>query len=283
MRERSRALRRFRRNPGSLVGLGLVAAVLTVALLGPWVAPHDPATIHEGLLSPADGTPVAKAPGHWLGADLIGRDLLSRLLHGGRTSLGVALAAAVVAVALGLGVGLAAGWLGGALDALAMRGVDVLLSLPFLLVAITLHRAVDRPGPIALALLLGALSWTTLARVVRAKTLEVRALPFVEASRLLGSTPWNTLRQHVLPNVLGPVAILATTLVARLVLFESAMSFLGLGVAPPAASWGAMVQEAQDMIGHAPRLVAWPGGLIVLTVFGFNLVGEGLRDALDPR
>jgi len=273
---------RLRRHPGAAVGAVLVGTVLALAAIGPLAAPYDPAAIQPGGLDELDGTPSQPSERFPLGTDGLGRDVLSRLLHGARVSLTVALVATVIAVVVGVGVGVTAGYAGGWLDFVSMRLVDTLLALPFLLLAITARRAVEDPGLVVLCLLLGLLSWTPMARVVRARALEVRSLAFVEAARGLGMPEARILWVHVLPNVFGAILVLGTTLVARMVLFESAMSFLGLGVQPPQASWGSMVSEAYGIMAWSPWPVVYPGVLIVVTVFGFNLLGEALRDALDP-
>ncbi len=277
-----RAWERFRTNQSALIGATLVALVVAVALFGPFFAPFDPdAQLADGLR--ADGTPAVPGATLWLGGDSMGRDELSRLLWGGRISLAVALTATLVALLLGVTIGLLSGWRGGWLDAVAMQVADISNSIPFLLLAIAIHRVIARPEMGTLAVLLGVLSWTTMARVTRAKTLAVRDLDYVQAARALGVTEARILARHVLPNVLAPALVLATTLVAQMVLVESAMSFLGVGVAPPTATWGSMLQDAQTLFGSAPRLIAYPGALILATVFGFNLLGEGLRDAFDPK
>jgi len=280
-----RAWRRFRKNKGAITGFVLVVFVTLTAFTGPLFMPHDPDTQFRDTLLHDDGTP--KAPGdvegHPLGSDSIGRDLLSRLLDGGMVSMQVAFVATGLAVFIGLLVGVATGYFGGPIDFSAMRLVDVLLSLPFLLIAIAIKRVIDDPSLWTLYVLLGLLLWTTLARVTRAKTMQVRELEFVQAARALGMSHVRILLRHVLPNVLGPAIVIGTTLVAHVIIIESAMSFLGIGVEPPQASWGSMLREGQDMLSHAPRLVLFPGLLIMATVFGFNLLGEGLRDALDPK
>jgi peptide/nickel transport system permease protein len=277
-----RSFERFRGSRAGLLGLCLVILLSLAALLGPALSPYPPdEQFREGLGE--HGIPRGPDARFWLGTDSLGRDELSRLLHGGQVSLGVALSATALALALGLGVGVSAGYAGGVIDSAAMRATDVLLSLPFLLVAVAVNRAVPRASVASLCLLLGFLSWPTLARVTRAKVLSVREREFVEAARALGASTPRILLRHVLPNVLGPALALATTMVAEMIVAESAMSFLGLGVAPPEATWGSMLYEGRDMLGHAPRLLAAPALLIAATVFGFNLLGEGLRDALDPR
>jgi ABC-type dipeptide/oligopeptide/nickel transport system permease subunit len=164
-----------------------------------------------------------------------------------------------------------------------MRATDVLLSLPFLLVAVAVNRAVPNASSTSLWLLLGALAWPPLARITRAKVLAVRELPYVEAARAIGARTPHILWKHVLPNVMGPAVVVSTTMIADMIITESAMSFLGLGISPPDATWGSMLYEGRDMMAHAPRLLAAPAVLIAAAVFGFNLLGEGLRDALDPK
>jgi len=280
-----RAVRRFRKNRGATAGLFLVVLVMMMAVLGPVLAPHNPEEQHLEELLHEDGLPFApgEAPGYVLGADTMGRDELSRLLHGGAVSMQVAFFATGLAVFIGLMLGVTSGYFGGVFDMFAMRGVDVLLSLPFLLIVIAIQRVIDRPELWTLFLLLGFLSWTTLARVTRAKTMQVRELEYVQAARALGMSRRRILLRHVLPNVLGPAIVIGTTLVAQMIIVESAMSFLGFGVQPPNASWGSMLREGQQYLSHAPRLVLYPGLMIMATVFGFNLLGEGLRDALDPK
>lgn len=277
-----RAFRRFRRNRSALVGATLVSFVLMTAFVGPFFAPADPDhQFEEGLHE--DGAPRAPGPSMWLGADTMGRDELSRLLYGGRASLGTALSATLIAVFIGLATGTVAGFFGGRVDSFSMQLIDIMQSMPFLLVAITVNRVINTPSILLLIVLLGLLSWTTLARVTRAKTLQVARAEYVEAARALGMSEWRILTRHVLPNVMGPAIVIGTTLVANTILVESAMSFLGVGVPPPTSTWGTMLYEAQDMMSLAPRLVFFPGIFVVATVFGFNLLGEGLRDALDPR
>lgn len=272
------------RSGNLVVGALLVGAVGIAAVIGPWCSARDPLAQDVDRLLGADGTPVGPGArsGHWLGADSLGRDELTRLLHGGRVSLAVAMTATAIAVLLGLLVGLVCGYFGGWVDQVAMRSVDVLLSIPFLLIAMAIHRVVDSPSLGSLCLLLGGLSWTTMARVIRTKTMQVRQLEYVQAARALGMSSARILWRHVLPNVLSPALVIATTLVAQMILVESAMSYLGLGIKPPEASWGSMLREGQELLAYAPRLVLYPGALIVAAVFGFNLLGEGLRQSIDP-
>lgn len=281
----SRAFRRFRRNKGALAGLVLVIAVTVLGLLGPWLAPYDPVEQFMDTLLLGNGLPAGPGvePGHWLGGDILARDELSRLLSGARVSMLVAYLATALAVLIGVTLGLVSGYVGGRVDTVLMRMVDVVLSMPFLLIAIVMQRVWDAPGIWTICVVLGVLSWTTLARVTRAKTMEARELDYVLAARALGLRHIRILARHVLPNVIGPIIAIATILVARMIIAESALSFLGLGVRPPMASWGSMLSDSQSLLLGVPRLTLYPAVLISMAVFGFNLFGEGLRDAFDPK
>ena len=278
-----RAWRRFRKNKGAITGAVLVAIVLFIAVFGPFLARYRPDEQFADALDRVTGLPVDANAKYVLGADQLGRDEMSRILHGGKTSLGVALGATALAITLGLVVGLLAGYLGGPVDTVSMRGIDILLSLPFLLIAIVVNRVVDSPSLFVLCGLLGGLSWMTLARITRAKTMQVRELEYVQAARAIGMSQVRIVLRHVLPNVVQPAIIIGTTLVAQMIVAESAMSYLGLGVRPPAATWGTMLSDGVTMLSYKPMLMYLPSGMIALTVFGFNLLGEGLRDALDPK
>jgi ABC-type dipeptide/oligopeptide/nickel transport system permease subunit len=278
----SRWFRSFRTNRGAVVGLVLVTSAIVFAFVGPHLAPRAPNEQFAQGLGQL-GIPTGPGTEFLLGADGLGRDELSRLLHGGRISMQVALLATSLALALGLVVGVVSGYFGGLVDQIAMRAVDVLLSLPFLLIAIAINRAIAKPGLTTLYLLLGFFSWPALARVTRAKVMQVRQLEYVVAAEALGALDLRILVRHVLPNVIGPAVVLGTGMVADMIIVESAMSFLGLGVQPPQASWGSMLHESRELMSYAPHLLIAPAAMIVITVFGFNLLGEGLRDALDPR
>jgi oligopeptide transport system permease protein len=281
----SRAFRRFRRNKGALAGLVLVVVVTALGLLGPWLAPYDPVAQFTDALLLHNGLPAGPGlePGHWLGGDILARDELSRLLSGARVSMLVAYLATALAVLIGVTLGLVSGYVGGRVDTVLMRLVDVVLSMPFLLIAIVMQRVWDAPGIWTICVVLGVLSWTTLARVTRAKTMEARELDYIQAARALGLRHVRILARHVLPNVIGPIIAIATILVARMIIAESALSFLGLGVRPPTASWGSMLNDSQSLLLGVPRLTLYPAVLISMAVFGFNLFGEGLRDAFDPK
>ncbi len=267
------------------IALALTLCVGLFAIIGPFIAQHDPIAQFTEVLIDDKGRLAGpfEVSGFWLGADAVGRDEFSRLVHGGKVSLIVAVVASSIAVSLGLLVGMLAGYLSGPVDSFLMRLVDFVLSLPFLLVAIALNRVINRPDMLTVAVLLGLLSWTSLARVVRTKTLQVRRCGYVIAARALGYGPWHIMWRHILPNVSAPALVLGTTTLGNMILMEAAMSFLGLGVRPPVPSWGSMLREAQDLMIHAPHLVLFPGLLVGMAVFAFNLMGEALRDVLDVR
>lgn len=278
-------------------GAALAAAVLALLVLAAAAAPLVEAAL--GLDAEAVdlfGRLQPPSPEHPLGTDELGRDLLLRLLYGGRVSLTVGVVAALAASTIGTAIGLAAGYLGGRVDALLMRLADGVIALPLLPLLIVLA-AVDltklglsAEAAASQAVLLGRLvvlvalvGWPTTARLVRAATLSLRQREFVAAARALGYTPLRIAVRHVLPNAAAPILVATTLAVGNVVLFESVLSFLGLGIRPPTPSWGNMLTGAQELIWESPRLAVWPGMLIFATVVSVNLLGDALRDALDPR
>lgn len=275
-RPSSRAWRRFRRHRAALFGLTLLALLVASALLAPWVSPYGMRT--------QDLSNILQAPSlaHPLGTDELGRDLLTRLLWGGRISLSIGFLATVVAVSVGVLVGGLAGLLGGWLDRVLMRVVDLMLIFPDLMLLI-LFAALFGTNYLTIVLVLGGVSWMTTARLVRASFLSLRERDFVEASRALGARRWELALRHLLPNSLGPIIVAATLNTASAILAESTLSYLGLGVQPPTPSWGNMLQTAQSQLAVAPWTAVFPGLMIFLTVLSINFVGDGLRDALDPR
>lgn len=278
-----RAAARFRRNRGALVGLVIVAVVIVLSALAPWLSPHDPNTPFKSRTLTSTGVPVGPSRDFPLGADAVGRCELSRLLHGGRVSLAVAFAATAIVIVVGTAVGVTAGYFGAWADTLLMRSVDALMSFPFLLVVMALNRIIRRPGLWVVFVVLGFLSWLSLSRQVRARTMLLREQEFVLAARALGATSLRIIARHVLPNLASLIIVISTTLVAEMIIAESVLSYLGVGVVPPAASWGSMLQESESLTRAVPRLTLAPSLAILLTVVGFNLLGEGLRDAFDPR
>jgi len=278
-----RAVARFRRNRGALLGGLLVAVVMILSLAAPLLAPHDPNLPFKQRTLTAQGIPVGPTREFPLGADTVGRCTLSRLLYGGRVSLAVAFAATAIVIVLGTAVGMIAGYFGGYVDTALMRSVDALMSFPFLLVVMALNRIIQKPGLWVIFVVLGGLSWPSMSRQVRAKVLQLKELDYVLAARALGASHTRVLLKHLLPNLVSVVVVIATTLVAQMIVAESALSYLGVGVVPPAASWGSMLQEAEGLTRAVPRLTVVPGMAILVTVVGFNLLGEALRDAFDPR
>ena len=234
--------------------------------------------------------------GHPLGRDELGRDVLARLLLGGRVSLGVGLVTALVVAVIGTALGLVAGWRGGRVDQVLMRFTDAVIALPLLPLLIVLAALdpaklglppeVARSEALAfwrIVVIVSLVGWTTVARLVRAATLAAREQEYVRAARALGAGPWRIVLRHILPNIASPIVVATTLSVGHVILFESVLSFLGLGIQPPLPSWGNMLTGAQETIREAPMLAIWPGLLIFLTVIAFNFLGDGLQDALDPR
>lgn len=273
--------------PAGRLGLWLVAALVAFALAGPVLAGHDPNVSDFAAGAGPEGLPVGPGARHWLGTDALYRDELARLAHGARLSLLVAAVATALSAALGGVVGVGAGWAAGGraawVDALLMRLVDALLALPYLLVVLALGAALDKSDTGTLLAVLGLTGWLGIARILRAKTIEVCAKPHVEAARALGLTPAAVLARHVLPHVTGPLVVLASTTMASMLLAESMLSYLRVGVPPPTPSLGRMLVEGQPLLGLSPRLVLAPALPIVVGIFGFHLLGEGLRDALAPE
>ncbi len=278
-----RAVARFRRNRGARVGLMLVFLALAAAVFAPLLAPHDPNLPFKNRTLTTQGVPIGPTWEFPLGADVVGRCELSRLLYGARVSLTVAFAATALVVLVGTLVGLLAGYFGGWTDTILMRLVDALLSFPFLLVVMTLNKIIDKPDLWVIFVVLGALSWPSMARQIRGKALQLKELDYVTAARALGASHARVIGRHLLPNVVPLVIVIATTQVAGMIVAESALSYLGVGVVPPAASWGSMLQQSESLTRVVPRLTLVPGVAILLTVVGFNLLGEALRDAVDPR
>jgi peptide/nickel transport system permease protein len=270
-----------RRSPMTWVGGVLLAVVVLASVLAPVLAASNP-------LKPAFGRRLAApwglggTPAHILGTDNLGRDILARLLHGGRTSLALAASAVALASVAGVLVGLVAGSVGGRLDAFVMRVADVQLAFPVIMLAIAIV-AVVGTNPVALVGVLALSGWVLQARTVRASVLTIRSLEYVEAAATLGASDLRILFRHVLPNTLAPILVIASSQFATMVLLESGLSFLGMGVQAPQPSWGLMLAEGRDYLSNAWWLATAPGVMISLVVLGANLLGDGLRDLLDPH
>jgi peptide/nickel transport system permease protein len=278
----SRAWRKLVRSPAALLG-GLVLLVVAVCAVGaPWIAPHDPAK--QSLIRRF--SPPAWAPGgstqYLLGTDQVGRDILSRMIHGARISLVVGVSAVLVSLVLGVTMGLAAGFWGGRLDVILMTIVDVWLSFPGLLLALAFVAALG-PSLVTIIVVLGLTGWERYARVVRAEVLALKEKEFIEAARALGVGAPRIVVRHVLPNTFSSIVVMSTLQVAQAILAEAALSFLGVGTGSAYPTWGQMISLGRDFISVAWWLSTFPGLAILLTVLAINLVGDRLRDALDPR
>lgn len=267
---------RLFRDPAAACGLVLVTAVILTALFAPVLAPHDPepVSLAHRLLPPGSDYP--------LGTDALGRCLYSRTLFGARVTLQYSLAVLGVILLLGVPAGLLAGYQGGLIDSAVMRLADTVLAFPNLVLALVVTGILG-PGLFNVMLALALLSWVEYARVVRGMVLSLKEKEFIAAARVCGTPAPVILWRHVLPNILPPVAVLATLDLGKLILAIATLSFLGLGAQPPTPEWGAMINEARPFMQTVPRLMMIPGAAIAVTVFGFNLLGDGLRDALDPR
>ncbi len=279
MRE-SRFFQRFTRNKAGLFGLAVVVGVLLLAFLAPWIAPKDPSQqFFEGLT--LDGKPLPPGGGFWLGTDTLGRDLLSRLIWGARASMLVGLVANGAAVLIGALVGVSAGYFRGWIGTLLMRFTDVMMAFPALLLAIALA-AILKPSLWIVALVIALVNWVQVARVIYAQTLSLAQKEYVEAARALGANNRRVLLRHLLPHLFPTLLVYASLGLSTTVLLEAALSFLGVGVQPPTPSWGGIINESQSYFTDAPWLVAFPGLAILLTSLAFNLLGDALREALDP-
>ena len=270
-------MKRALRDPSFVIGLFLITGVFACAILAPAIAPHEPgaATLRSRLAEPFSAT-------HVLGADAIGRDILSRIIFGARVSLTVGVASVALAMLIGTLVGLVAGYFGGWMDALLMRLADIQLAFPFILLAITVI-AVIGPGLWKVIMVMALTQWVQYARIVRGQTLSLREKEFVQAAGGLGASHARIMFQHILLNALTPVTVLATLGIANNILLEAGLTFLGLGVDPTIPSWGGMLADGRNYIERAWWVATFPGLAITVTVLGFNLLGDWLRDRLDPR
>jgi ABC-type dipeptide/oligopeptide/nickel transport system permease subunit len=275
-RRRWPLLHRFLCDRTSVLGLAIVATLVVIAMLAPLIAPYDPLAIDAR----ASIQPSSRE--HWLGTDQLGRDILSRLIHGSRWTLGTSLLATLGIVTIGTAVGLISGYFAGLVDELLMRLVDVFLAFPSLVLMLAI---VGLLGPSLPNVMLSAIAvwWVAYARVVRGVTLSLRDRDFVMSAHCAGCSPWRVLRVHLFPNAIPPIIVLASLELGTLILALSGLSFLGLGAQPPTPEWGTMLNEGRTLFQRAPQLMIYPGVAITLSVLGFNLIGDGLRDVLDPR
>lgn len=269
-------LRRAAADPTTVIGVGVAATVVAVALFAPLLSPYG--------MNEMNFLAILQGPSseHWLGTDELGRDLLSRLMHGARASLGVGVGSALLACLLGTTIGLLAGLRGGRLDTVLMRVMDVFFAFPAILLALTLVIVLGTDLR-NIVIALGVIYMPQFARVTRSATLSVKEEQYVEAASALGNSGTRVAVRHVLPNILSPVVVQITVTIAYAMLAEAGLSFVGLGIQPPEPSWGAMLNTGKTYLEQHPHLTIFPGGCIMLAVFGFNFLGDGLRDLLDPR
>lgn len=260
----------------ALLGLAIILLLCLVSLLTPWIAPYG--YEEQNLLLGA--TPPSAA--HWLGTDIFGRDMLTRIMYGGRVSLTVGFIATAVALVIGVLWGAVAGFIGGRVDAVMMRIVDIMYALPFMIFIVLLMVVFGR-NILLLFLAIGAVEWLTMARIVRGQVMNLRKQEFVEAAYSLGLSQWTIIRRHIIPNTLGPVIVYTTLTIPSVMLLEAFLSFLGLGIQPPQSSWGLLINYGVETMEEYPWLLIFPGVTLSLTLFALNFLGDGLRDALDPR
>ena len=272
----ARAWRRLKRRKGAMAALVVVVVLILLAVLAPWIAPYDPtATSFSTVRKPPSWA-------HWFGTDEVGRDVLSRILFGARASLSAGLVSVGIAVGAGVPLGLLAGYAGGWIDAVLSRVVDAMLAIPFLILAIALAAFLG-PSLSNAMIAIGVTATPVFIRLTRGQTLGAKVEDYVEAARAVGNPHWRIALRHVLPNIVPPLLVQASLAIAGAIIAEAALSFLGLGQQPPAPSWGSMLNTAQRFIAQAPWMAFWPGFAIFFAVLSFNLLGDGLRDALDPR
>jgi len=282
------ARRRLFRNKAAVASMALLSFIAVLAVLAPFTSPYAFTDQDYTIIScapqwwPGD-LPRCRAGGaHWFGTDAVGRDLFVRTLYGARVSLSVGVVATLVSLIIGVLYGAISGFMGGRTDAIMMRVVDILYSLPFIFMVIILM-VIFNQNFVLLFVAIGAVSWLTMARIVRGQTLSAKQKEFVEAARAAGVGPFGIIRRHIVPNVVGPVIVYVTLTIPGVILAESFLSFLGLGIREPFTSWGVLISEGAGQIETAPWALVFPALFMALTLFCFNFIGDGLRDALDPK
>lgn len=274
--QRQRTWRRFSSHKGALFGIVIVITLVVIALTAQWLAPYNPNEVN--LLNRGAGP----SREHWFGNDDIGRDILSRIMYGTRVALMVGIISTTIAVTIGVIVGAMAGYFGGWVDFVLSRLIDTLMAFPILALLLTLS-ALLGPSLRNVIIIVGVTFWASYARVIRAEVLSLRERDYVLAARASGASDKRIILQHIVPNAIGPVIILASLAIGGVIIFESALSFLGMGISRPTPSWGTMLSDGRDHIRNYPHIAIAPGLAIATTVLAFNLIGDGLRDALDPR
>jgi oligopeptide transport system permease protein len=278
---------RLFKNRAAVASMIVLAIITLMALFAPYLSRYAYDAIDYDLVSCAPswwpGDAACSAGGaHWFGTDAVGRDLFVRVLYGARVSLAVGVVATLVSLVIGVLYGATAGYLGGRVDAVMMRAVDILYSLPFIFFVIILMVMFDR-NFILLFVAIGAVVWLTMARIVRGQTLSAKQKEYIEAARAAGVSPFAIITRHIIPNVVGPVVVYVTLTVPDVILTESFLSFLGLGIQEPLTSWGVLISDGANTMESAPWLLVFPALFMAVTLFCFNFIGDGLRDALDPK
>jgi oligopeptide transport system permease protein len=281
------AWRRLLRNRAAVVSIVILGLIALMAVFAPLLSQYDYGQNDYAAISCApnwwNDQGVCNAGGtHWFGTDSLGRDLCVRILYGGRVSLAVGLVATLVSLLIGVAYGATAGYVGGRIDALMMRFVDLLYSLPFIFFVIILMVVFHR-NFFLLFVAIGAVEWLTMARIVRGQALSIKQKEFIEAARAGGVGTWGIIRRHIIPNVLGPVIVYVTLTIPAAILAESFLSFLGLGITDPLTSWGVLIADGKDNMENYPWMLIFPCAFMAVTLFCFNFIGDGLRDALDPK
>lgn len=279
--------RRLRKNRLAIIGLGFIGILVVTSILAPLIAPYHPNDINLDVASHCSG-PCSPSLKHWFGTDQLGRDLFSRVVFGSRTSVIIGVVGVSILLTLGMTLGSIAGYFGGSVDAVIMRIADIFFAFPYVLAAIALVVALGRfnlPGagifPIFIAI--GIFGWATIARLLRSSILSIKETEYVEAARALGASSYRILTRHVIPNSLAPVIVFSTIAIGTAILTEAALSFLGLGVQPPTAAWGSMINDGKQFLTTRPYMIVFPGLATIFTVLGFIFLGDGLRDSMDPR
>ena len=267
---------KLRKNRLALFGFSVLIVLCVVSLLTPWIAPYS----YEEQDLMLGATPPSAT--HWLGTDIFGRDMLTRIMYGGRVSLMVGFIATAVALVIGILWGAIAGFVGGRVDAIMMRIVDIMYALPFMIFIVLLMVVFGR-NILLLFIAIGAVEWLTMARIVRSQVMALRKQEFIEAAYSMGLSQWTIIRRHIIPNTLGPVIVYTTLTIPSVMLLEAFLSFLGLGIQPPQSSWGLLINYGVETMEEYPWLLIFPGITLSLTLFALNFLGDGLRDALDPR
>ncbi|MDG2472071.1 MAG: ABC transporter permease [Pseudomonadales bacterium] len=267
---------RLKQNKLAIISLNFLTVLVVIAVLTPWLAPYGYET--QNLALGASGPSAA----HWLGTDIHGRDLMTRLMYGGRISLMVGFAATAVSLVIGVLWGTVAGYVGGLTDTVLMRIVDILYALPFMIFIILLMVVFGR-SLLLLFLAIGLIEWLTMARIVRTQVMNIRNQEFVSAAVVTGLSHWQIISRHIIPNIIGPVIVYITLTIPSVMLLEAFLSFLGLGIQPPQSSWGVLISGGVETMEEYPWLLLFPGLTLSATLFALNFLGDGLRDALDPR